>query len=406
MKKGFMIILTFVLSFMCMMGVVKAEDGLSCTFLYDPTGENSDSTSVVLPITFYNTNGPSTTVNGKTLELYSSDGRIDTSKYPYVKVSDGNGYYIAKSNNYSESLSLYIEDGKIFWDCSLTSIYAYVREKKDINNKKVKFLILSSSQIDGTKLIDKTANDSGANKAYFKGGFDFCTLNSIGKSDNAEKCRINGLKQSNIIINKDANGNWYASIDGYKEKINENASGDYVWEKRGALGYVRPFVITKDDWSALKSAVEAKTNEIYVTAKNKKFVITVNAISDGDAESVKVSADYSVSGDSNYVWNQVNPSKTVGACVNYLGSASTPNTPANYLNKAFFIMKIVAILGTILFNALDFAGEVTSNKDNLIPTAVKCAKRIVIVILLLLLPTFIDLAGQLIGKSDILCGIK
>lgn len=281
MKKGLTFILTFILSFICITSYVNAEDGLSCTFLYDTTNENSDKSSITLPINFYGDN--------------------------------------------------------------------------------------------------------------YLGNF---------------KMTVKGKQQSNIIINKDVNGNWYVSVDGNKSLVDENASGNYVWTGNGNLSYKKGFAITKEDWESLKSAIENGTKDIYVTAKDNKFLITASPVSGGDAASIKVSTNYSVSGDNNYAWNNGKPSTSIGACVNYLGSASTENTPAYYLNKAFFIMKIVSILGVILFSMLDFASQITANKDNLIPTAKKCGKRIIMVILLLLLPTFIDMIGNIIGQQDILCGIK
>lgn len=281
MKKGLTFILTFILSFICITSYVNAEDGLSCTFLYDTTNENSDKSSITLPINFYGDN--------------------------------------------------------------------------------------------------------------YLGNF---------------KMTVKGKQQSNIIINKDVNGNWYVSVDGNKSLVDENASGNYVWTGNGNLSYKKGFAITKEDWESLKSAIENGTKDIYVTAKDNKFLITASPVSGGDAASIKVSTNYSVSGDNNYAWNNGKPSTSIGACVNYLGSASTENTPAYYLNKAFFIMKIVSILGVILFSMLDFASQITANKDNLIPTAKKCGKRLIMVILLLLLPTFIDMIGNIIGQQDILCGIK
>lgn len=380
MKKGLTFILTFILSFICITSYVNAEDGLSCTFLYDTTNENSDKSSITLPINFYGDNylgNFKMTVKGKSINRYSNDGNLDVSNYPYVE-----------------------------WDCSLIKIYTRESERKTTNGNKVKVLVLSSNLSDGKLLIDKSTTETNSGSTTFKGGFDLCELNSIGDTKSAEQCRAKGKQQSNIIINKDVNGNWYVSVDGNKSLVDENASGNYVWTGNGNLSYKKGFAITKEDWESLKSAIENGTKDIYVTAKDNKFLITASPVSGGDAASIKVSTNYSVSGDNNYAWNNGKPSTSIGACVNYLGSASTENTPAYYLNKAFFIMKIVSILGVILFSMLDFASQITANKDNLIPTAKKCGRRLIIVILLLLLPTFIDMIGNIIGQQDILCGIK
>lgn len=355
MKKGLTFILTFILSFICITSYVNAEDGLSCTFLYDTTNENSDKSSITLPINFYGDNylgNFKMTVKGKSINRYSNDGNLDVSNYPYVE-KNGTRYYIAYSDGFNAAQSFGTnDDGNVKWDCSLIKIYTRESERKTTNGNKVKVLVLSSNLSDGKLLIDKSTTETNSGSTTFKGGFDLCELNSIGDTKSAEQCRAKGKQQSNIIINKDVNGNWY------------------------------------------------------VTAKDNKFLITASPVSGGDAASIKVSTNYSVSGDKNYAWNNGKPSTSVGACVDYLGSASTENTPAYYLNKAFFIMKIVSILGVILFSMLDFASQITANKDNLIPTAKKCGKRIIMVILLLLLPTFIDMIGNIIGQQDILCGIK
>lgn len=409
MKKGLTFILTFILSFICITSYVNAEDGLSCTFLYDTTNENSDKSSITLPINFYGDNylgNFKMTVKGKSINRYSNDGNLDVSNYPYVE-KNGTRYYIAYSDGFNAAQSFGTnDDGNVKWDCSLIKIYTRESERKNTSGNKVKVLILSSNLSDGKLLIDKSTTEINSGSTTFKGGFDLCALNSIGDTKSAEQCRTKGKQQSNIIINKDVNGNWYVSIDGNKSLVDENASGNYVWTGNGNLSYKKGFAITKEDWESLKSAIENNAKDIYVTAKDNKFLITASPVSGGDAASIKVSTNYSVSGDNSYAWNNGKPSTSIGACVNYLGSASTENTPAYYLNKAFFIMKIVSILGVILFSMLDFASQITANKDNLIPTAKKCGRRLIIVILLLLLPTFIDMIGNIIGQQDILCGIK
>lgn len=83
-----MIILTFILSFICITSYVNAEDGLSCTFLYDTTNENSDKSSITLPINFYGDNylgNFKMIVKGKSINRYSNDGNLDVSNYPYVE---------------------------------------------------------------------------------------------------------------------------------------------------------------------------------------------------------------------------------------------------------------------------------------------------------------------------------
>ena len=55
---------------------------------------------------------------------------------------------------------------------------------------------------------------------------------------------------------------------------------------------------------------------------------------------------------------------------------------------------------------IDFSGAITSDKTDIKKTGLKFAKRLIAVLILLLLPTFIDMIGNIIGITDILCGIK
>ena len=61
---------------------------------------------------------------------------------------------------------------------------------------------------------------------------------------------------------------------------------------------------------------------------------------------------------------------------------------------------------TIVFSMIDFSGAITSDKTDIKKTGLKFAKRLIAVLILLLLPTFIDMIGNIIGITDILCGIK
>ena len=258
MKKGLTFILTFILSFICITSYVNAEDGLSCTFLYDTTNENSDKSSITLPINFYGDNylgNFKMTVKGKSINRYSNDGNLDVSNYPYVE-KNGTRYYIAYSDGFNAAQSFGTnDDGNVKWDCSLIKIYTRESERKTTNGNKVKVLVLSSNLSDGKLLIDKSTTETNSGSTTFKGGFDLCELNSIGDTKSAEQCRAKGKQQSNIIINKDVNGNWYVSVDGNKSLVDENASGNYVWTGNGNLSYKKGFAITKEDWESLKSAI-------------------------------------------------------------------------------------------------------------------------------------------------------
>lgn len=101
-----------------------------------------------------------------------------------------------------------------------------------------------------------------------------------------------------------------------------------------------------------------------------------------------------------------NVSANIGTCVTYLGSASTDGSIANFLDKIYDIIKVLAIIIAIVWSMLDLAKVIINDKDELSKVVKKVAKRLVILLIILLLPLFIDIIGNLIGKDDILCGIR
>lgn len=99
-------------------------------------------------------------------------------------------------------------------------------------------------------------------------------------------------------------------------------------------------------------------------------------------------------------------SKKRGKCTDYLGSASNPNSIAHFLDNVYTLIKIGSIILVVILTMLDLAGTVSGNKDNLTEVLVKGAKRLIILVIILLLPTLIDLIANVFGLEDILCGIK
>lgn len=103
---------------------------------------------------------------------------------------------------------------------------------------------------------------------------------------------------------------------------------------------------------------------------------------------------------------KVKVSSNKGVCTNYLGSASEDNTIANLLDDIYDIIKIGSIILVIVLSMLEFSGVITKSKDELMAAVKKLVTRLIILIILLLLPTFVDMLGNLFGIEDILCGIR
>ena len=78
-----------------------------------------------------------------------------------------------------------------------------------------------------------------------------------------------------------------------------------------------------------------------------------------------------------------------------------------FIQSAWTIVKVVAIVITVLFGVFDFLKAASNDKDVLMESVNKTVKRLVLVLIVLMLPTIIDIIGDvLLGVKDIMCGIK
>lgn len=99
-------------------------------------------------------------------------------------------------------------------------------------------------------------------------------------------------------------------------------------------------------------------------------------------------------------------SKKIGVCTDYLGKASDAGKPAHFIDGIFDIAKIAIIIVTIVLTMLDFISASSKDKTELSKVILKNSKRLIVLLILILLPTFIDILGRIAGIDDILCGIK
>ncbi len=139
---------------------------------------------------------------------------------------------------------------------------------------------------------------------------------------------------------------------------------------------------------------------------SKQLIFSSNLSQERINEIKQLTAEYEDFVNNQKLIDNPNISSKVGFCVDYLGSASEKGSLANMLDKAFTIIKIVAIVLTIILSMIDLVSVITNEKSELKPAFMKVVKKIVIVIILLLLPTIIDMVFGLFGYSDVLCGIK
>lgn len=102
-----------------------------------------------------------------------------------------------------------------------------------------------------------------------------------------------------------------------------------------------------------------------------------------------------------------NSTSRIGFCTTYLGSVDDEgDNVAKFLDEIYTLIKIGSIVATIVLSMIELAQVIVKSKDDLMPTITKIAKRLIILILILMLPSIIDLFGNLFGYKDVLCGIK
>lgn len=151
-----------------------------------------------------------------------------------------------------------------------------------------------------------------------------------------------------------------------------------------------------------------KNGFVYYDKKQNAYIISFDKSEipeDDDVESTM----FGQHGDKNEEYGKLLSgmvSNTTGKCTDYLGTVDNPESLAYLLDIIYTIIKVVSILIVILWCMLDLAKVITKDKDDLIPTLKNCVIRIIILLIILLLPAFIDIIGNLFGKEDILCGIK
>lgn len=217
-----------------------------------------------------------------------------------------------------------------------------------------------------------------------------------------------------IVITAYKDGRYFISIDGEGGYVNAPDSDGFVWKKYSRESGYKTFVIRETELEEIKNAYPYNTlttcNRYLRLSPIKKglstyYAISVNQISDSTGDDSILDNNYDVNTDDRFSFN-FDLSQEKGVCTSYLGHADMEDTIANLLNRIYLLIKVGSIVLVIVLSMLEFAGSVTKGKDNLMEIIKKFAKRLIILVIILLLPTFIDMLANLFGIEDILCGIK
>ena len=237
---------------------------------------------------------------------------------------------------------------------------------------------------------------------------DFDMTGTKGRGDNV-------LKDKSIMIVKFySDGSVKYTIDGSGEKtINLNSTYPInVYSEKQAT-YIKVskdeindlLTINKDDPS--KSKCE-KTTYSYWDKDDNSIKITTDE--DNRQDYVEKSDEaqgihHQTGGSAELQFPNTQISTKESTCTELLGGKSSPLV--KFIQSAWTIVKVVAIVITVLFGVFDFLKATSNDKDVLMESVNKTIKRLIIVIIVLMLPTIIDIIGELLlNTKDILCGIR
>ncbi len=410
MKKTLkIIILTFILSFACMLNLNAETKTLECKYRRNYMGDSSSkynfdftvkfsydtkkkSVTYSLPKTVYHASGIKYTLNGSNLSFKSTLNKkynlISNGECPVIYTSDvvdsgtGNSVLLNVSEN---DLSTY------------------------------------NTGYHTATVLDDDGNDSSTGATSED---KICNIRINSASVGSDVTRKNEYKIYEFKFVTKPNGSVFLTFgqDSSFGEATRELSGTgsdtlaQVWTLKNNLDftgdtYVR---ITSEEAKNIKSLLSYSSKTCPNLYLNYTGTGKVYELSTKESSSTVATAseDFSVDNDATYTEliskGVINMpiSDEIGTCETYLGNADTEGTIAYYLQIAFTIIKVVSIVIVIVTAMIDLASVVTSDKDNLMDTVKKYVKRLIILIIILLLPTFIDLLGTILGLDNILCGIK
>lgn len=425
-KYGLIIGFVFLLSF----GFINRFDALTCKY-ENPYDKNKE---IILEFTSdvkdaYTTGGKKTTTcldtaksSFKTINLYSNQG----GNIPFVEFNGQKWSFDEKSFSWgscvSEMLVRNNEENDFKYYCPSLGI------SKIKNNSGTYYVIMEDSpkimntcyygecdslvQKEGnsSEIRDENGNVIGENKAIKTCRYSLNTRNLLGNHFTSD---IN----SNLSIIEYADGTFQANLDGSSQLLNVN-KGQYFLELYSKTQLANFIIYKKDAQKFLNLTNESEGKGLnclkevwlywdasvgfsgsYVIVANKSDIPSDNDDYTNAGQYGDDSTEYGLP-----FGGAV--SSTISTCVEYLGSADTDGTIANLLDKVYFIIKVGSIILVIVMSMLDFAMNTTKSKDELMVTVKKFAIRLVILVVILLLPTLIDIVGNIMGIEEILCGIK
>ncbi len=296
----------------------------------------------------------------------------------------------------------------------------YVEGDNNTIYLKLRASVAASEAVIQAGTIDNNGVDTGLNeKLNLDSNDKICKIGIEKYSISGEKSDAKKASKMQVytfyVITK-SDGKVYGKIgkDNTAKEISESIA-DIAWSQSTKIDDKEArFAIKGSEVVSFKNAFSYNSSacpNLYFERTGRSNNIIYVSLKKTE-NSVEGTSDFKIEENSTFV-SLKNDSKIdlpisdeIGTCETYLGNAETEGTIAYYLQIAFTIIKIASIVILIVTAMLDLASVITNSKDKLTDEINKYVKRLIVLIIILLLPTFLDILGNVIGIEDILCGIK
>lgn len=403
MKQFFKYILLFLVMF-SFNSILKAEDDgnkPSCTYNYQYASTGQGVKSEKMTISYEEYSGQYIIYRyGKRIPALKPNEENDSKDF----VVDSNGYYYFTSNVDSEigayDYNTYTDGCPKLYAVELTQEIPHSDVRGKVNIRKF-CTIFSGQCAAGVELSHEDINNDvhSSNKTEYKFSR---AASELFRNSNAYR------RQVDLYVTVDENGNYYLKLGSNNyEKIDANSSNDILWEQTDFSLSGGKILLAKSEFASLKASVPyisgtssfTGDKRIYLNTKGASYYITTSPT---DKYLV---TNYSMSNDDPAFINKpgeispYDPSRDT--CKKLLGDELV-----KYIQSIFTVIKVLSIILAIVMAGLDLSKVISNNKEDLMKTINKWVKRLIILVLILLLPTIIDMFGNVLGYEDVLCGIK
>ncbi len=394
--------------FMTVPMFINAEK-LTCTYIRPYSGDNKSKKNISFNIEF-NPIKVSNITNKVEVKIINSssdytikqtDEATSGTDYwnllnPYIDTTDKNNLKM------KECPDLWFKEDE---KKKIISLFASSQARGNGIGQTITLNALLHASSDGNVITgDKTSNLQKTSCTLQASYMDISTKENSTYSSRTLSFNIDSYEDGSVYVS-------YGNQGGYLNKTTNDSNIALQFEIINSNFYKETIKIFNDDVDKIKDKYpygDTTCGALVITkfGNGKEYALSTETRTDleGYTSSATVSKDYTIDTDPRLKID-ANISTKSSTCEQLLGGKNS--NLIKYLQSAWTIVKIGAIIITIIMAIIDFMTVITKEKDELKECLNKNIKRLIIVIIILLMPTIIDFIGETIFNSpNVLCGIK